>query len=133
MMRKILCDYFISFHGQLKSIWMLLVLFLLVCVSAQESHAGTVSVSPSSLIIGQSTTAKWSGFTSNVNVKVYKGGTEWVDSITDQPGTGSQVLDTTGWDEPRSDYRVGIELRVSPFTITYSNYYHYRHGINTSR
>ena len=88
-----------------------------------NAKTGTVSVSPSTVTEGNSTTASWSGFGANVNVWVYKGSTRWTDANTNVPGSnGSQVLDTTGW-EPRTDYRVGIELRSTPFSITYSNYF----------
>ncbi|MBV5327355.1 MAG: hypothetical protein JZU65_06910, partial [Chlorobium sp.] len=83
--------------------------------------AGTVSVSPTTVIVGNSTTATWSGFTGNVNVKVYKGSTFFADANTNLSGaSGSQSLNTTGW-EPRTDYRIGIELRSTPYTITYSS------------
>ena len=119
MMSRSMLEGICSFRTLFKFAWLLLVI---VFITSQNCYADTVTVSPSTLTVGQSTIVTWSDFTSNVNVKVYKGSTWEVDASIDQPSSGSQVLDTTGW-EPRSDYRVGIELRVAPFTITYSNYF----------
>jgi hypothetical protein len=107
---------------------------LAVCmftVMLTESRAQTIAVSPSSVTMGGSVTASWSGFSGNVNLGVYTGnGLLCYANTNFNPSvTLSQVLSTSGncpagvvW-TARSDYRVGIELRTAPFTVTYSNYF----------
>jgi RHS repeat-associated protein len=112
----------------------LVMMVLAVCmftVMLTESRAQTIAVSPSSVTMGGSVTASWSGFSGNVNLGVYTGnGLLCYANTNFNPSvTLSQVLSTSGncpagvvW-TARSDYRVGIELRTAPFTVTYSNYF----------
>ena len=81
----------------------------------------SVSISDTSVTQGETVRATWSGFSGNVNVQVYKGNNWWTDSVIDVAGSGYQDLDTTGW-EPRSDYRVKVELRSDPSIYRFSNY-----------
>jgi len=82
-----------------------------------------VSLSSTSVIQGEVIRANWSGFSGNVNVRIYKGNNPWVYACTQNcPGTGSQDLDTTGWEE-RSDYRVKIELKSYTTIYKFSSYF----------
>ena len=80
------------------------------------------NVSPSSVVQGNNTTANWSGFTSNVNVEVWRGGSFWVYANTNTSGNGNQTLNTTGW-SIRSDYRIKVVLLSSTNIYEYSNYF----------
>ncbi len=82
----------------------------------------SVSVSPTSVTEGQTTYVNWSGFSGNVNLEVWKGGTFWLYANTNVSGSGSQALNTTGW-EIRSDYRVKVVLRDNVSVNEYSNYF----------
>ncbi len=80
------------------------------------------NVSPTSVVQGNNTTASWSGFTSNVNVAVYRGGSFWQYANTNTSGNGNQTLNTTGW-SIRSDYRIKVILRSNTNIYEYSNYF----------
>jgi len=66
-----------------------LVATVVVGGSSVHALAQTVSVSPTSVVLGRTVTATWSGFSGNVNVEVWRGGAKWVDSIVDVPGAGT--------------------------------------------
>ena len=75
---------------------------------ATETLAWSISLSKTpDVMLGQTQTVSWSGFTAPAKVTVYKSSTPWVDATTTGPASGSQGLVTTGWEE-RSDYKVCI-------------------------
>ena len=82
----------------------------------------SVSVYPTSVIQGQDTEASWSGFSSNVNVEVWRGGSFWLYASTNVAGTGNQTLNTTDW-QIRSDYRIKVVLRADTDIYEYSNFF----------
>jgi surface antigen len=86
------------------------LVFFIFLLSTVFVNAQSVSISSSSVVIGATVTATWSGFTGNVNVAVYKGSTFWLYANTNLASSGSWDLVTTGW-EIRSDYKVRVELR----------------------
>ena len=105
----------------------------IVVTTAGMGRAASVSVTPTSVVLGDpvnALVATWSGFTgTSVNVGVYYGNTPTLlcHASTTAPTTGNQHLLTTGacgtgW-SPRTDYRVGIQLKTFPFQVTYSNYF----------
>ncbi len=82
----------------------------------------SVSLSTTSVEDGNSLTVYWQNFMDNVNVSVYKGSSFWVDAVVNVSGTGSQVLNTSGWDI-RSDYRVKVTNRANTSIYRYTSYF----------
>ncbi len=80
-----------------------------------------ISLSTTLVDVGEPVIVYWSGFASNVNIEVWKGGSLWEYANTNVGGSGSQYLYTTDW-EPRSDYRVKVILRADP-TVNISSVY----------
>ena len=91
----------------------------MVIITIVDGRAGTVSVSPSSISMGDSVTASWSGFSGQVNLGVYTDSGQLCYARTnfDPTATTNQALSTTGacgtgW-TTRSDYRVGDRVENS--------------------
>ena len=103
----------------MKNFFLTWSLFVSICLSQ------SLTVTPSSVPKGGTFLASWSGFSGNVNVRIYKGSNLWVDASTNVSGSGSQNLVTTDW-EVRNDYKVRVELRsnttiyreVGPLVVT---------------
>lgn len=88
------------------------IILILLFTTAIFINAQSISVTPSSVIQGGVFTASWSGFSGAINLAVYKGGNFWVYANTNGGTSGSQQLNTAGW-EIRNDYRVRAELKTN--------------------
>ncbi|MFZ4582137.1 MAG: hypothetical protein ACOYM7_05750 [Paludibacter sp.] len=65
------------------------ILIGLIIFCSNNLFSQTVSLSTSAVTLGGTTTVTWSGFSGNVNIKVYKGTTYWKDANANVSGSGS--------------------------------------------
>ncbi|MHB8834493.1 MAG: RHS repeat-associated core domain-containing protein [Candidatus Methylomirabilia bacterium] len=82
----------------------------------------SASVSPSSVVVGGTTTAFWSGFASDVNVRLYRNSSSLGEVTTTGAGSDQQNLVMSGYSA--SDYyRVMVELKANVNIYKWSNYF----------
>jgi len=84
-------------------------ILLILTLLAATAFSQTVSLSTTAVYKGGTVVLSWSGFTGNVNLKFYKGGTFVTYANANVAGSGQQNLIMN--DEVRADYWVRVELR----------------------
>ncbi|MBF0528507.1 MAG: carboxypeptidase regulatory-like domain-containing protein, partial [Deltaproteobacteria bacterium] len=99
-----------------------LAILILFIIFPTGADAYSVTLSTTTIQRGGIVRVSWSGFSGNVNVRVYKSSTFWVDANTQAPSSGYQDLNTTGW-EIRSDYRIKIEQKSNTSIYLFSDYF----------
>jgi len=89
---------------------------------SNSANAQTSNVSTNAVVVGGVVTASWSGYSGQVNVEVWKGGTYWISATTTGGSSGSQDLNTTTW-ELRGDYRVKVVQKSNINIFVFSSYF----------